>query len=65
MLLNETNLSNQHVEIVNLLLDSDFLISELEVLAYFVRKITLLYLLCVEISTQHETLNTFPQLYEI
>ena len=33
MLIQETHLANQHVEVVKLLLDSEFILTELEVLA--------------------------------
>ena len=52
MLFKKTHLSNQCKEIVRLLLDSNFLISELEVLPYFTHKVTLSFLHCVEISTR-------------
>ena len=63
MLLNETHLSNLHVEIVRLLLDSEFLLTELEVLAYFTHKVTLPFLYFVEVNSQEELLKTFPLLY--
>ena len=64
MLLNETHLNNQHVEIVRLLLDSVFLLTELELLAFFTHKITLPFLHFVEVAQQQELLTIFPQLYE-
>jgi hypothetical protein len=63
MLLNETHLSNQHVEIVRLLLDSEFLLTELEVLAYFTHKVTLPFLYFLEVNSQEELLIAFPKLY--
>ena len=48
MLLDETHLSNQHVEIVRMFLDSEFLITELNVLAYFTHRITLPFLYFVD-----------------
>ena len=62
MLLNETHLSNQHVEIAPLFLDSEFFITELSVLAYFTRKVTLPFLFCEEFCSQEELLNIFPKL---
>ena len=41
MLLNEPRVMNQHIEIVHIVLDSEFLITELSVLAYFNYKATL------------------------
>ena len=41
MVLNETNLSNLHTEIVQLFLDSELLSTELLCLAYFTHKISL------------------------
>ena len=63
MLLNETHLSNQHVEIVRMFLDSEFLITELKVLSYFTHAITLPFLYFVEVSSQEELLNMFPLLF--
>ena len=44
MLLNETHLNNQHIEIVKMFLESEFMITELQVLAYFTHMITLPFL---------------------
>ena len=64
MLINETHLSNQHVEVVKLLLDSEFLMTELEALSYFTHKVTLPFLHFVEVSSQQDLLKVFPKLYE-
>ena len=64
LLINETHLSNQHVEVVKLLLDSEFLFTELEALSYFTHKVTLPFLHFVEVSTQQDLLKVFPKLYE-
>ena len=64
MLLNETHLSNQHVEIVQLFLDSEFFITEFSVLTYFTLKVTSPFLCCVELCSQEELLNIFPKLYK-
>ena len=63
MVINETHLSNQRVDMVRVLLDSDFFLSELNVLAYFTHKVTL-PLNAVEVSYQQELCNIFPQLYK-
>ena len=63
MLLDETHLSNQHVEIVRMFLDSEFLITELNVLAYFTHRITLPFLYFVEVNTQEDLLDMFPKLF--
>ena len=63
MLLDETHLSNQHVEIVRMFLDSEFLITELQTLAYFTHTITLPFLYFVEVNSQEELLKMFPLLY--
>ena len=52
MLLNESHLSNQHIEIVRMFLDSEFLITELQVLAYFTHVVTLPFLYFVEVNSQ-------------
>ena len=64
MLLDETHLSNQHVEIVRMFLDSEFLLTELSVLAYFTHTITLPFLHFVEVNTQEDLLEMFPRLYK-
>ena len=63
MLLNESHLSNQHIEIVRMFLDSEFLITELEVLAYFTHVVTLPFLYFVEVNSQEELLEMFPRLF--
>ena len=62
--INETHLSNQHVEVVKLLLDSEFLVTELEALTYFTHKVTLPFLHFVEVSSQKDLLKVFPKLYK-
>ena len=64
MLLDETHLSNQHVEIVRMFLDSEFLITELSVHAYFTHTVTLPFLYFVEVNTQDDLLKMFPRLYD-
>ena len=64
MLLDETHLNNQHVEIVRMFLDSEFLLTELNVLAYFTHKITLPFLYFVEVNTQDDLLAMFPLLFQ-
>ena len=64
MLINETHLSNQHVEVVKLLLDFEFLVTELEALSFFTHKVTVPFLHFVEVSTQHDLLQVFTKLYE-
>lgn len=41
MLTNESRIVNQHIEIERIFLDSEFFITELSVLAYFTRRVTL------------------------
>ena len=64
MLLNESHLTNQHIEIVCMFLDSEFFITELSLLAFFTHKVSLPLLNFVEISSQEELLRVFPKLYE-
>lgn len=63
MLLSESHLTNQHIEMVRLFLDCELFISELSVLAYFTHCISLPLLNCVEVSSQDELLNIFPRFY--
>ena len=49
MVLNETHLTNQHTDIVQLFVDSELLITELHCLAYFTSKVSLPLLYAVEI----------------
>ena len=63
MVLNETNLSNLHTEIVQLFLDSELLSTELLCLAYFTHKISLPLLFAVEVCNQDELCTILPQLY--
>ena len=63
MLVDESHLSNQHIEIVRMFLDSEFFGTELSVLGYFTHKVTLPFLYCVEISSQEELLKIIPKLY--
>ena len=63
MLLNESHLSNQHIEIVKMFLDSEFLITELQVLAYFTHTITLPFLYFVEVNSIEDLLKMFPVLH--
>ena len=64
MVINETHLSNQHVGIVRVLLDSDLLIAELNVFAYFTYKISLPLLNAVEIATHEDLCQIFPKLHQ-
>ena len=64
MVLNETHLNNQHVEIMRGLLDTEFLLSELHTLAYFTYKVTLPLLNVVETGTQDDLCKIFPQLHK-
>jgi hypothetical protein len=64
MLLDESHLSNQHIEIVRMFMDSEFLITELHVLAYFTHAVTLPFLYFVEVNSQDELLRMFPLLYK-
>ncbi len=63
MLLNESHLSNQLIEIVRMFLDSEFLVTELQVLAYFTHTVTLPFLYFVEVNSQDKLLEVFPQLF--
>ena len=63
MLVNESHLSNQHIEAVRLFLDSEFFITELVVLSYFTHRVSLPLLNCVEISSQPDLLKILPQLF--
>ena len=64
MLLNETHLSNQHVEIVRMFLDSEFFITELTVLAYFTHCVSLPLLNFVEVNSQHRLFEIFLKLFQ-
>ena len=63
MLLNESHLSNQYIEIVRMFLDSEFLITELQVLAYFMHCVTLKFLYFVDVNSQEKLLEMFPRLF--
>ena len=45
-------------------LDSELLITELDVLAYFTHRITLPFLYFVEVNTQDRFLTLFPKLFD-
>ena len=64
MLLNESHLTNQHIKIVHMFLDSEFFITKLSVLALFMHRVSLPLLNFVQISSQEELLRVFPKLYE-
>ena len=64
MLLNESHLTNQHIEIVRMFLDSEFFINELSALAFYTHMVSLPLLNFVEIISQEELLRDFPKLYE-
>ena len=63
MLVNESHLANQHIEIVRMFLDCEYFITELFALAYVTCKVSLPLLNFVEISSQPDLLKIFPQLY--
>ena len=63
MVLDGTNFSNLHTEIVQLFLDSELLATELLCLSYFTHKISLPLLYALEICNQDELCKIFPQLY--
>ena len=63
MLLTEFHLSNQHIEIVCMFLDSQFLITELAALAYFTHKIKLPFFYFVEVSSLVQLLQMFPHIF--
>ena len=63
MLLTEFHMSNQHIEIVCMFLDSQFLITELAALAYFTHKITLPFFYFVEVSSLVQLLQMFPHIF--
>ena len=63
MLLNESHLSNQHIEIIQMFLDPEFLMTELQVLAYFTDCVTLPFLYFVEVNPQEKLLEMFPRLF--
>ena len=64
MLLNETHLSNQHVEIVRMFLDSKFFITELTASAYSTHRVSLSLLHFVEVNSQDKLLEIFPGLFQ-
>ena len=64
ILLNESHLTNQHIEIVRMFLDSEFFINELSALAFYTHMVSLPLLNFVEIISQEELLRDFPKLYE-
>ena len=63
MLVNESHLANQHIEIVRMFLDCEYFITELFALAYVTCKVSLPLLNFVEISSQPDLSKIFPQLY--
>ena len=63
IVINESHLSNQHIEIVRMFLDSEFLITELQVFAYFTHVVTSPFLYFVEVNSQEELLEMFPHLF--
>ena len=64
MVLDETHLSNQHVEIVRMLLDSELLLSQLNCLSYFTYKISLPLLNFIEVGTQDDLSKILLNLFE-
>ena len=63
MLVNESHLSNQHIQTVCIFLDSEFFKTELAVLAYFTHMVNLPMLYCVEVNTHEGLLKILPKLY--
>ena len=63
MLLNESHLSNQHIEIVQMFLNSKFLIGKVQVLAYFTDVVTYPFLYFVKVNSQNGLLKMFPDLF--
>ena len=59
-----SHLSNQHIEIVRMFLDSELLMTELQVLAYFTHTITLPFLYFIEVysNSNDGLLEMFPRL---
>ena len=64
MLLNETHLSNQHVEIARMFVDSEFFITELTALAYFTHHVSLPLLNFLDVNSEDKLLETFPELFQ-
>ena len=64
MLLDEVQVTNQLVESCKIYIASDLFVTELECLAYFNHHITFPFLNCVEVSSQDELLDIFPELYK-
>ena len=62
MLLDEVQVTNQLVESCKIYIASDLFVTELECLAYFNHHITFPFLNCVEVSSQDELLDIFPEL---
>ena len=60
ILLLETEKDNLHVQVSWIYLECEFLITEL--LAYFMHKVTLPLLNCVEVCEQTQLLTIFPEL---
>ena len=62
MVLNETDLYNQHTELVKMFLESELLLTELNCLSYFTHKVSLPLLYAVEICNQDQLCELFPKL---
>ena len=64
MFLSEIHFWNQHVEIVRMFLSSEFFMTELTALAYFIHCISLPLLNFVEVNPQDKLLDMFPKLFQ-
>ena len=62
-LLDDTDTCNQLTESCQLYLEREFVVTEIEALAYFNHYVTFPFLHCVEQSTQPEFLVILPKLY--
>ena len=62
MLLLETEKDNLLVQACRMYLECEFFITELHALAYFMHKVTLPLLNCVEVCEQTDLLTVFPKL---
>ena len=63
-LLEETWKSNLLVQACKIYLDCELFLTELQLLAYFTKKITLPFLNCVEKCSQEQLLEILPLLYQ-
>ena len=63
MLLNKLHLNKQHIGIVRIFLNCKFLITELEVLAYFAPVVTLFFNF-VEVTSKNRLLKKFSGIFK-